>query len=173
MVGAMEQIDRVRQAIAVLLFIALSSFAILNVWHPLVPMQERALFALIGMGAFFLMSRPATPCGVAADTVHLALTILVFGYTVVFWRDQLDRQGAPITIDLIYGSIGVYLILVATIRSLGRSLAIVVAAFLLYTFLASICPFGWAAIAAFRSNASSRSSIPMRTAFSASPSMRR
>jgi TRAP transporter 4TM/12TM fusion protein len=136
----MEMAERLRNGMAVTLFIAVSLFAFLNVWYPLVPMQERALFALIGMGAFFLSTKVATPRALAADTVHLLLTIVVFGHIVLNWRDLLDRQGEPILIDIIFGTIGVYLIMVATVRSLGRSLAIVVVLFLLYTFFGQHLP---------------------------------
>ncbi|MSP87994.1 MAG: TRAP transporter fused permease subunit [Alphaproteobacteria bacterium] len=136
----MENIQRVRHGLTVLLCVGLALFAILNVWYPLVPMQERALFALIGLGAFFLATQPGSRLGVAADTVHLLLTILVFGYVVVFWQDLLDRQGNPIQTDIMLGTIGVYLIMVATVRSLGRSLAAVVAVFLLYTFFGQHLP---------------------------------
>jgi TRAP transporter 4TM/12TM fusion protein len=136
----MERAARIRNALTVLLCVALSLFAIANVWYPLVPMQERALLALIGLGAFFLSTRPSTPAGLALDVLHVLLTIAVFGYVVLFWQDLLDRQGMPIATDLVLGTIGVYLILVATVRSLGTSLAIVVAAFLLYTFFGQHLP---------------------------------
>jgi TRAP transporter 4TM/12TM fusion protein len=136
----MAAIQRLRHALTVVLCVALALFAILNVWYPLVPMQERALFALIGLGAFFLATKPDTRLGMAADTVHLLLTVAVFGYVVLFWQDLLDRQGMPIPTDIVLGTIGVYLIMVATVRSLGRSLAVVVIVFLLYTFFGQHLP---------------------------------
>lgn len=136
----LDRINAIRGSAAIILSIALSVFAFLNVWYPMIPMQERALFALIGMAAFFLATRPATLGGTLLDTVHLILTFFVFGHMVVNWQELLDRQGSPILADIVLGTIGVYLILVATVRSLGRSLAVVVAAFLLYTFFGQHLP---------------------------------
>ncbi|MBL8701249.1 MAG: TRAP transporter fused permease subunit [Alphaproteobacteria bacterium] len=131
---------RLRRALTVLACVGLGTFAIANVWYPLVPMQERALLALIGLGAFFLSTRSERPAVVIIDGVHAVLAVIVFGYVVLSWQELLDRQGLPIATDLVLGTIGVYLILVATVRSLGKSLAIVVGIFLLYTFFGQHLP---------------------------------
>lgn len=138
--GPMGPLQATRDGLAVAMCLALSVFAIVNVWYPMAPMQERALFALIGLAGYFLGTQPATRPGRIADWLHLAASFVVFGYVVLFWQDMLDRQGMPTDTDILFGTIGVYLILNATVRTLGSSLGIVVLVFLLYTFFGQYLP---------------------------------
>ncbi len=55
-------------------------------------------------------------------------------YLFLFYDQLADRAGAPITTDLIIGSIGIVVLLEATRRALGPPLMVVAIIFLIYTF---------------------------------------
>ncbi|MEM6972948.1 MAG: TRAP transporter permease [Pseudomonadota bacterium] len=61
-------------------------------------------------------------------------------YLFMFFDSIATRVGAPITQDLIVGSIGLLLLLEAARRSLGPALMIVAMVFLAYTFLGPFMP---------------------------------
>ncbi|MEM9782767.1 MAG: TRAP transporter permease [Pseudomonadota bacterium] len=61
-------------------------------------------------------------------------------YLFMFYDQIASRVGAPITQDLIVGSIGLLLLLEAARRSLGPALMIVATVFLAYTFLGPFMP---------------------------------
>lgn len=117
-------------------------FCLYNYYHPMVPLQERAIFSMLTLAALFLMVRPAKPRAVwrYADPVHAALAVLAFGYIAVDWSAILMRQGAPTSMDMWLGAVAIYLVLVASIRNLGAGLTGVIVFFLLYVAFGSYLP---------------------------------
>lgn len=122
------------------LFLALPLFALYNVWFPTVPLQERAILGLLAVAAYFVSVPPRSAAWFALDCFHVALGVLIFGYLIFFWEELLLSQGIPSTTDIVLGVIGVYVVMVATVRSLGLGLAAVVGVFLLYTLFGQYLP---------------------------------
>ena len=120
--------------------VALPLFAVANVWHPMVPMQERSLLAAIALAAFFLTRGTSSRATRAVDLICAGLAIISFGYVVIHWQELLMRQGLPTQADLMFGCLGIALILIATARCFGTGLTIVVLIFLAYTFLGQHLP---------------------------------
>lgn len=122
------------------LFLALPLFALYNVWYPTVPLQERAILGLLAVSAYFVSVPPRSVWSFALDCFHVVLGVLIFGYLIFFWEELLLSQGIPSTTDIVLGVIGVYVVLVATVRSLGIGLAAVVGVFLVYTLFGQHLP---------------------------------
>ncbi len=122
------------------LFLALPLFALYNVWFPTVPLQERAILGLLAVSAYFVSVPPRSTLWFALDCFHVVLGVLIFGYLIFFWEELLLSQGIPSTTDIVLGVIGVYVVLVATVRSLGIGLAAVVGVFLVYTLFGQHLP---------------------------------
>lgn len=128
-----------------LLAFAIGVFCLWNYFYPLVPLEERAIFATLVTPALFLVITPetASPFWRYTDYLHAALGVIVFGYIVADWEEILLRQGAPTTLDMVLGAVTVYLLLVASARNMGIGLTVVLVIFLLYTFFGQFLPV-WA-----------------------------
>ena len=122
------------------LFLALPLFALYNVWFPTVPLQERAILGLLAVSAYFVSVPPRSTWWFALDCFHVVLGALIFGYLIFFWEELLLSQGIPSTTDVALGVVGIYVVLVATVRSLGIGLAAVVGVFLVYTLFGQHLP---------------------------------
>jgi TRAP transporter 4TM/12TM fusion protein len=128
-----------------LLAFAIGAFCLWNYWYPTVPIEERAIFATLTAPALFLVTRPDTESAFwrYTDHAHAVIGAIVFGYIVVDWEEILLRQGAPTTLDMIFGAMTVYLLLVASTRNMGWGLTVVLLIFLFYTFFGQLLP-NWA-----------------------------
>ena len=122
------------------LFLALPLFALYNVWFPTIPLQERAILGLLAVSAYFVSVPPRSTKWFALDCFHIVLGALIFGYLIFFWEELLLSQGIPSTTDVALGVVGIYVVMVATVRSLGTGLAAVVAVFLVYTLFGQHLP---------------------------------
>ena len=74
------------------------------------------------------------------DWVFALLAAASAAYIFAFYQDLSGRSGAPTTIDLVVGIVGMVLLLEATRRSLGPPLMIVASVFLIYTFFGPYMP---------------------------------
>ena len=135
-----DRFERGRATLHSGLLLSLPLFALYDVWYPMVPIQERAILGLLAMCALFTSVRPRSVRWAALGGVHLALSITVFGYVIASWEALLLRQGIPTTADIVLGVIGVYVVMVATVRGLGIGLAAVATAFLVYALLGQFLP---------------------------------
>lgn len=117
-------------------------FCLYNYYHPMVPLQERAIFSMLTLAALFLVVQPSREWTFwrYADPIHALLAVIAFGYIVVEWNAILLRQGAPTSLDMWLGGVALYLVLVASIRNLGAGLTGVIAFFLLYVAFGSYLP---------------------------------
>ena len=122
------------------LFLALPLYALYNVWFPTVPLQERAILGLLAVSAYFVSVPPRSTLWFALDCFHVVLGALIFGYLIFFWEELLLSQGLPSTTDVVLGVVGIYVVMVATVRSLGLGLAAVVGVFLVYTLFGQHLP---------------------------------
>ena len=139
-VGLSPGAERARTWTQRALFLALPLFALYNVWFPSVPLQERAILGLLAVSAYFVSVPPRSAAWFALDCFHVVLGALIFGYLIFFWEELLLSQGIPSTTDIVLGVIGVYVVMVATVRSLGAGLAAVVGVFLVYTLFGQHLP---------------------------------
>ena len=128
--------NRVQQ----LLFLAVPLYGLYNYWQPGFPLSERAILAVLAVSAFFFPVRARSRSALVFDCAHLVLGLIVFGYIILNAHELPYREGIPNRTDIVIGMMGIYLILVAVRRSLGRGLAVVAAAFLLYLFLGQYLP---------------------------------
>ena len=126
-----------------IIFFVVGCVGIANVWYPLVPLQERGVFAALVLAALFLCTRVTTPFWRRLDVPNAIAALVSYGYIAVYWEDILLRAGAPTTADLVFGIVGAYVVLAACMRSLGAGLSVVVVVFLAYAFLGQHLP-GWA-----------------------------
>ena len=138
--GLSPGLERARTWAQRALFLALPLFALYNVWFPTVPLQERAILGLLAVSAYFVSVPPRSTWGFALDCFHVVLGALIFGYLIFFWEELLLSQGIPSTTDVALGVVGIYVVMVATVRSLGLGLAAVVAVFLVYTLFGQHLP---------------------------------
>ena len=139
-VGLSPGAERARTWTQRALFLALPLFALYNVWFPTVPLQERAILGVLAVSAYFVSVPPRSTLWFALDCFHVVLGALIFGYLIFFWEELLLSQGIPSTTDIVLGVIGVYVVMVATVRSLGAGLAAVVGVFLVYTLFGQHLP---------------------------------
>ncbi len=74
------------------------------------------------------------------DWLFAAVGAFCAAYLYLFYAALADRSGAPITLDLVVGVVGLILLLEATRRALGPPLMVVAAVFLTYTFAGAYMP---------------------------------
>ena len=97
-------------------------------------------FALFLAFTAFPMFKSSTGKIPAYDWVFALLGTASALY-LMFFRDQLaERAGAPISLDVATGVVGMVLLLEATRRSLGMPLMVVAIVFLIYTFAGPYMP---------------------------------
>ena len=138
--GLSSGLERARSWAQRALFLALPLFALYNVWFPTVPLQERAILGLLAVSAYFVSVPPRSTWRFALDCFHVVLGALIFGYLIFFWEELLLSQGIPSATDVALGVVGIYVVMVATVRSLGLGLAAVVGVFLVYTLFGQHLP---------------------------------
>lgn len=68
----------------------------------------------------------------ALDAVFLAASVAVSLYILLFYEDIVWRMGAPTRADTVMGAIAILLVLEATRRAVGLSMALIAAAFIAY-----------------------------------------
>src|SRR5919112_2078089 len=124
------------------LCLILGLFCLANYWHPMVPIQERALFSALCVPALFLVTKPELDSRWwrYTDVGHAVLSVVAFGYIVLQWNEILLRQGAPTTGDMVLGGLAIYILIVGSTRNLGWGLTVVIGLFLAYTFLGQNLP---------------------------------
>jgi TRAP transporter 4TM/12TM fusion protein len=74
------------------------------------------------------------------DWIMGALAAAAAAYICIFQADLAGRSGAPIPADIVFGVVGIVLLLEATRRSLGLPLVIIASIFILYSFLGPWLP---------------------------------
>ena len=114
--------------------------------------QERAIHLAFAMSLLFLLmpcfKKPRKYLGYLSvidripliDYILALLGAFTSLYLAIFYDDIAMRAGAPITADLISGSILVILLLEATRRIIGPALSVIALAFTLYAFLGPYMP---------------------------------
>ena len=74
------------------------------------------------------------------DLIWIALSLASFLYPMVAFEGQINRQGLPNTMDLIFGGITILVVLEVSRRVIGPSISIVAAVFLLYAAYGQFVP---------------------------------
>jgi TRAP transporter 4TM/12TM fusion protein len=129
-----------------ILAIGFAAFAILEVnLLRLQPFQQRAVFLALPLALAFLIPKRGTTSPRALpwqviDYVLAALSIISCGYIVVNLDGLMQRMGTPTTMDLVMGSIGTILVVVATQRLVGWALPIITTTFIVYAFAGDALP---------------------------------
>jgi TRAP transporter 4TM/12TM fusion protein len=133
---------RRRFEFGMVLTLAIGVFCLVNYVHPLVPLQERAIFAMLTAPALFLVTKPESDWRLwrLTDLFHAVLAAICFGYIVLDWEQILFRQGEPSPLDMYLGAVTIYILVVASLRSLGTGFTIFVLIFLAYTFFGGLLP---------------------------------
>ena len=109
------------------------------------PFQQRAVFLGLPLALAFLISKRGTPGtkalpGKILDYLFAALSFLTCGYIVLNLNALMQRMGTPTTMDLIAGTIGSLLVIVATQRLVGWALPIITTVFVVYAYAGDALP---------------------------------
>jgi len=109
------------------------------------PFQQRAVFLAFPLALAFLIPKPGTNGPKALgwqvlDHVFAVLSVVSCGYIVVNWEGLMQRMGTPTTMDLVMGTIGSVLVVVATQRLVGWALPIITVFFVIYAFAGDALP---------------------------------
>jgi len=124
------------------MYLLLTGYVLYAFFNPLSPHQGRAIFLLIIFVALFIRppNKKKSRYLRGLDWVLAAVSIIVFGYIVLFHLDIGLREGMPTTTDVVMGLIAIPLAVEGTRRGMGTSLAIVVCVFLIYTLFGQYLP---------------------------------
>ena len=74
------------------------------------------------------------------DLIFIILSIICITYPIINFKALASRAAAPISSDIILGTIAILIVLEATRRSIGKPLVIVAIVFILYGFLGPYMP---------------------------------
>lgn len=74
------------------------------------------------------------------DGLFCVLALSTMGYLIVNYNSLIEREGAPITTDIVMGVLAIILVLEATRRVIGWPLVIITGAFLLYSLAGPYFP---------------------------------
>ena len=127
-----------KQLVAVL-GAGLSLFAIYWVFQPLAAQVYRPAFLTIALLLTFVaFGRTKQPN--AADWLVAALAVVAIGYAVVTSSELVYRAARPETLDIIFGTLAIIIVLEATRRTTGWALPAICIGFLLYAFFGGLIP---------------------------------
>jgi TRAP transporter 4TM/12TM fusion protein len=124
---------------ASLLAAGLAAYAIYWVLFIVQPQVYRVSFLLIAL-VLTLLLYPATAALRSSgrvplyDWILIALAVVAFSWPLIDFREFVYRAAEPGTIDLIFGTIAIVLVLEATRRAVGWVLAATAIVFLLYAW---------------------------------------
>ncbi len=124
---------------------AFALFAILEVnLLRLQPFQQRAVFLALPLALAFLIPGRSgvarTPARKVVDYVLAILSLASCGYIVVNLDALMQRMGTPTTMDLVAGTVGGILVVVATQRRIGWALPVITAVFVAYAYWGGLLP---------------------------------
>jgi TRAP transporter 4TM/12TM fusion protein len=113
-----------------------------NAFHPMPPLEERAIFLLLVLTLVFLQQAcdRKQPDQLALDLAWCALGIIIFGYIVLNHEEIVFRSGLVTRADLVLGLLCIVYVLEATRRVVGWSLVITALVFLAYGFFGQHLP---------------------------------
>ncbi|MFH1490532.1 MAG: TRAP transporter fused permease subunit, partial [Pseudomonadota bacterium] len=125
-----------------LVYLLLTGYVFYNFFWPRSPHQGRAMFLLLVFVGLFLQARPpeAGKYPRWVDWILAALSIVVFGYIVLYHVDIGHREGMSTTTDVVMGLVAIPLTIEATRRGMGNALAVVVCVFLAYFLFGQYIP---------------------------------
>lgn len=125
-----------------LVYIGLTLYVFYNYFRPLPTHQGLALFCLFVFVGLFLrpsLSKSSRPFRFV-DFMLAGLSVICFGYVVLFHYEIASRQPLASTTDIVMGVIGIAVVLEGTRRGFGWLMMTVVLLFLLYLFLGHHLP---------------------------------
>ena len=125
-----------------LVYILLTGYVFYNFFWPRAPHQGRALFLLIVFVGLFLKSRPpgSNKHLKWLDWVLAGVSVVVFGYVVLYHTEIGLREGMSTKTDVLMGLVAIALSIEATRRGMGNALAVVVCVFLAYFIFGQYLP---------------------------------
>lgn len=135
---------RTRKIFVRLISIGLSLYVLANVFRPLPPLQERALFLLLVLVTVFLKNPSGKSQrwhGLVPDLFFSLLVFLIFGYVVVQHEAITAKIGTITWQETVMGVIACLLIMESVRRTIGWPLVGITAFFMLYTFFGQYLPY--------------------------------
>lgn len=125
-----------------LIYILLTVYVFYNFFWPRSPHQGRALFLLIVFVGLFLRTRPPDSDKYLKwiDWVLAGVSVVVFGYVVLYHTEMGLREGLSTKTDILMGLVAIPLTIEATRRGMGNALAVVVCVFLAYFLFGQYLP---------------------------------
>ena len=117
----------------------LALFAILWVFRPLAPQVYRPAFLTVALLlTFIVFGRTKRPS--VSDWVVAGLSVAAIGYAVVVSDELIRRAAQPTTLDIVFGTGAILVVLEATRRTTGWALPAICIAFLFYAFFGGLIP---------------------------------
>ncbi|MGD8984436.1 MAG: TRAP transporter fused permease subunit [Desulfobacteraceae bacterium] len=134
--------DLIKSHFTGVIYFLLTGYVLYSFFYPLPPHQGRALFLMIIYVGLFLKpnSKVRRQYLRLTDWGLAVISIIVFGYVVLFHNAISMREGMPTKADIVMGMIAIPLAVEGTRRGMGNSLAIVVCIFLVYTLIGQYLP---------------------------------
>ena len=134
-------------------FVFLPAYVVFSIYVILPPLQVIAVFVLLMILMVYLRDFLSAAAGSVTRAVNLALaglSIVVFGFPVVYHQMIIESVGRP-TQNMVYlGLLSIGLTLDATRRTLGWPLTIIIGVFVLYLFYGQFLPRDFGGHGGFR-----------------------
>lgn len=135
---------RIREFLVRVIFIGLSLYVLTNIFRPLPPLQERAVFLLLILMSVFL-KYPSIQgrgwFGFALDLLFSLLVLLTFGYIVVQHEVITAKIGIIHWHETVLGIVACVLILESVRRTIGWAMVGIAVVFLFYAFFGEHLPY--------------------------------
>ena len=117
----------------------LALFAVFWVFQPLAPQLYRPAFLTVALLlTFIVFGRTKQPS--ASDWIVGALAVAAIGYAVVTSDELVRRAAQPTTLDVLFGTGAILVVLEATRRTTGWALPAICFAFLFYAYFGGLIP---------------------------------
>ena len=117
----------------------LALFAIYWVFRPLAPQIYRPAFLTVALLlTFVVFGRAKRPT--AGDWVVALVAVAAIGYAVVVSDELIRRSAQPTTLDIVFGTTAIIVVIEATRRTTGWALPVICIAFLFYAFFGGLIP---------------------------------
>jgi TRAP transporter 4TM/12TM fusion protein len=124
--------------VATALAVGLSLYALYWVVGIVEPLFYRTTFLLGALVLTFLLfpARSSRPKGITrADLILVALVVIVFGWPAIDVASFPYRAATPGWVDLVFGAMGIVLVLEATRRTVGWVLPVTALLFMVYAYV--------------------------------------
>lgn len=134
----------IRGLLVIMIYICTSLFFLYTAYFgPYVPIKQGSVLLLACVSTIFLTQPFLKKSNLAIlifDLLLVCLTIVVFGYVIIQWREVMFKAGLPGKHHYILGTMCIVLVVEATRRKIGNTLPILALIFLVYAVFGPYMP---------------------------------